>query len=273
MFSGFMRSSTTTSVSVDPNASIAAYLAKQLSTYPPLVFNILTDSTRKAQLVPVFTGEFFKRGHSMKSWKKRKFQLSGRKLKYYDRLTFKGDFDIKDCSIELPPQSENGAPTPFQFVLHSSITKGVSLICCTTSEEDREQWVTIISAQSRTIAASAACMNCPPLKAGFLKKQGHLVRNWQNRFFVLDMGMLRYYEKESRDKKGGTGEGLKGSMALAGTIVKCEGADRIYIAGLQKDLLVQAEDKQQCDSWFNELCRHVKFADENTYLMDVESKE
>ena len=38
----------------------------------------------------------------------------------------------------------------------------------------------------------------PELKKGWMRKQarGGLVRNWQNRFFVLDQGKISYYQQE-----------------------------------------------------------------------------
>lgn len=38
----------------------------------------------------------------------------------------------------------------------------------------------------------------PPIKKGWLRKQarGGLVKNWQNRFFVLKRGKIAYYTKE-----------------------------------------------------------------------------
>jgi hypothetical protein len=95
------------------------------------------------------------------------------------------------------------------------------------------------------------------------------VRNWQRRYFVLDMGILKYYEKaasiDSNTQNtvkpataGGAnrrfsmkrsssnhshgqiqrkssyfqlpGENLKGQMGLAGTTVKIHGKDRIYLS-------------------------------------------
>lgn len=42
----------------------------------------------------VFVGELFKRGHGVKSWKRRKFLFSGRRIKYYEKNVFKGSFSL-----------------------------------------------------------------------------------------------------------------------------------------------------------------------------------
>ena len=36
----------------------------------------------------------------------------------------------------------------------------------------------------------------PPKRMGFLWKEGHKVRSWKRRYFVLDGGHLDYYESE-----------------------------------------------------------------------------
>jgi hypothetical protein len=36
----------------------------------------------------------------------------------------------------------------------------------------------------------------PPVMKGWLMKQGHVVKNWKKRHFVLDDGILIYYEEE-----------------------------------------------------------------------------
>jgi hypothetical protein len=87
-----------------------------------------------------------------------------------------GDFDVKDCRIEIPQIAESGAPTYFQFILHSQQTKDASLICCADSQEGRDQWIKAISTQCKVLAANAACMNCPPSRAGYLKKQVKITR-------------------------------------------------------------------------------------------------
>lgn len=39
----------------------------------------------------------------------------------------------------------------------------------------------------------------PTVVMGYLMKQGHFVKNWKKRFFVVERGVLRYYEKEQEN--------------------------------------------------------------------------
>lgn len=55
---------------------------------------------------------------------------------------------------------------------------------------------------------------------GFIVKQGQIVKNWKNRYFVLDKGILRYFESPSmsHDIKKQKGEfPLKGCQVLTAT--------------------------------------------------------
>jgi hypothetical protein len=83
---------------------------------PGEIFNLVTDCTRRDQQVPVFSGkaptgiiivnhciygpviagELYKRGHGVKSWKRRKFQFSGRRIKYFEKNVFKGELGLLD---------------------------------------------------------------------------------------------------------------------------------------------------------------------------------
>lgn len=52
----------------------------------------------------------------------------------------------------------------------------------------------------------------PPMLTGWLEKQGRIVKNWKKRFFVLDSGYLRYYDKSFSSAP--FGKDLKGSVVL-----------------------------------------------------------
>lgn len=66
----------------------------------------------------------------------------------------------------------------------------------------------------------------PPLKKGFILKEGHMIKNWKNRFFVLDAGTLTYYESSTDTYPFGVRK--KGEMLLKGTALKTD-RNIIYI--------------------------------------------
>jgi hypothetical protein len=45
----------------------------------------------------------------------------------------------------------------------------------------------------------------PPMLQGFIEKQGHVVKNWKNRYFVLAEGVLRYFKLPDSSPPYGTG--------------------------------------------------------------------
>lgn len=44
-------------------------------------------------------------------------------------------------------------------------------------------------------------MSAPPIKKGWMKKLGRkgMIKNWKKRFFVLNRGVITYYEKEASE--------------------------------------------------------------------------
>ena len=48
----------------------------------------------------------------------------------------------------------------------------------------------------------------PPKKCGYLYKQGHIIKNWKRRFFILDRGILYYYSHVGHDNIGVNEKGI-----------------------------------------------------------------
>jgi hypothetical protein len=57
----------------------------------------------------------------------------------------------------------------------------------------------------------------PPMKRGWLQKQGHKVKSIKTRFFVLDRGYIHYYVDEAAFPPFGTD--IRGSLSLAGYVI------------------------------------------------------
>mmetsp|Transcript_33942 Transcript_33942/g.58305 ORF Transcript_33942/g.58305 Transcript_33942/m.58305 type:complete len:207 (-) Transcript_33942:96-716(-) len=71
----------------------------------------------------------------------------------------------------------------------------------------------------------------PPLKKGFILKEGHMIKNWRNRFFVLDAGTLTYYESSTDAYPYGVTK--KGEMILKDATLKVD-RNIIYIQHEQR---------------------------------------
>jgi len=57
-------------------------------------------------------------------------------------------------------------------------------------------------------------LSCPPKMQGWIRKQGHVVKSWKMRYFVLNKGYLTYFADKSDVAPFGTN--LKGQLCLAG---------------------------------------------------------
>jgi hypothetical protein len=49
--------------------------------------------------------------------------------------------------------------------------------------------------QEKAKEEEPAAVKIPAMHSGYLTKQGHFVRSWKRRYFVLDGGMLKYFGK------------------------------------------------------------------------------
>ena len=233
------------------------------------------------------SGFLYKQGHGYKTWTYRRFFLQGRSLKYFAEKELKGTVDIKDACVEYCESSECNAPKEcFAF---KCITPAQTWYLYSTTEHARLIWKSVIEAKAAAIrvATTDAKGNRLLFRRGYLKKEGHLVRSWKKRFFVLDMGLLVYYEKEGEGNRVNPprpplGEGEKGRLTLAGaTVTKEDGAgrlgvnmNRIYISGKNsEDLLLEAETDMAADAWYRDIQLHIQFAENNPHLVDVDEQD
>nr|XP_028584348.1 rho GTPase-activating protein 22-like [Podarcis muralis] len=66
---------------------------------------------------------------------------------------------------------------------------------------------------------SSPCRQEPALKRGWLKKQRSIMKNWQQRWFVLRGDQLLYYKNEDEVKPQLTVKQVKCWLAVEGKIV------------------------------------------------------
>lgn len=106
----------------------------------------------------------------------------------------------------------------------------------------------------------------PPPKMGFMMKEGHVVRNWKKRQFVLEAGNLTYYADASPSPPYGVGE--KGRLNLAEYKIAPGFTGKLnknillqHKTDVSRDLLVEAESPYVRDEWEASFLQHIQFAE------------
>ena len=109
-------------------------------------------------------------------------------------------------------------------------------------------------------AAPAAVEPVVEVKAvrhmGFIYKQGQVVKNWNNRYFVLDDGSLTYFEKPLSEPPFGQNE--KGKVpTLKGKSLKVEGDIVTLTGGDSRDIALKFIEAKEKDAWVAALNAHI----------------
>jgi hypothetical protein len=103
----------------------------------------------------------------------------------------------------------------------------------------------------------------PPIKKGFLVKQGHVVKNWKNRFFVLQEGLLCYYESELVNPPYGVHK--KGEISLLGARLE---VNKNFLSIICKDpksgkeilgLLLDVRYPNERAEWSDAISQHLLY--------------
>jgi hypothetical protein len=146
--------------------------------------------------------------------------------------------DLKDGEVE-EIIVEEPEPTP--------VVEEEPLPVVTTTEEE--------PTQTRTISTAVAP---PAKKTGMLMKQGHLVKNWKNRYFVLEKGVLTYYDNSTmKDKKGDLS--LKNTQLIVdNTLVRIESREGANVKG-HTELVLDIKFENERLDWMKAFNDHVKY--------------
>jgi len=98
----------------------------------------------------------------------------------------------------------------------------------------------------------------PNEKEGELKKQGHVVRNWKVRWFIIKENNLYYFKKKGDSKP-------IGSIPLAGSIIKTDpkikrnNTFELYSPQIDKIFYCQANTHEEMKSWIAALEKGAEF--------------
>jgi hypothetical protein len=87
----------------------------------------------------------------------------------------------------------------------------------------------------------------PPIKEGYLVKQGHVAKNWKKRYFVLKSDVIIYYENDQKKKEKGT---ISLKNARMTERVNSPNLFQVYDVVFDKTYSLQASSEDECDEWF-----------------------
>jgi hypothetical protein len=107
------------------------------------------------------------------------------------------------------------------------------------------------------------------MKKGWMKKQGRkgLIKNWTKRYFVLDAGCIKYYERESASAP--FGESLKGELNLTKASIEIDaskyGPNQVYVVSTgDNNMLMEADSAAEAKEWMAAIQLHIAFANGGT---------
>lgn len=119
-------------------------------------------------------------------------------------------------SRSQPPAAAATAAAPATATSATATTSTGSAASVSTTGDAAAATATATgpAAEEKQIAAQIAELVAPRRLTGWMKKQGHVAKNWKTRFFVLDHGFLTYYVDQQ--EKPPFGVDKKGQVCLAG---------------------------------------------------------
>ena len=91
------------------------------------------------------------------------------------------------------------------------------------------------------------------MKKGWMKKEGHIVKNWKDRHFVLDSGILIYYEDEHFVNEKGR---LLLSEYYCAYKNNCSVLELHDNTSRQKHFILETEDEHAAKEWRKAFIEH-----------------
>lgn len=214
-----------------------------------------------------FAGWIYKQGSLIKTWRKRYAVLRGNCLFYYDspNSIAKEKGKLKVLTVERSDEINNG------ILIHASGGRVMKMY--TDSNESCMIWIDALErsvhrqsqdygedryscvSRQNFKASVAPSITSPPaqeeqkiLHRGWLQKEGHRVKNWKRRFFVLAGSTLSYYDSTKRGAKA------KGKGQIRNVVLPPDrplGLDVFFDRG--RLLRLSADTTAEVDQWYQVL--------------------
>jgi len=99
----------------------------------------------------------------------------------------------------------------------------------------------------------------PDKKKGYILKQGHVIKNWKNRFFILDEGVLTYYESSTPNAPYGVNK--KGELKL-NDITVTDNKSLVTLSTRGRgaaDLVLEIKYPNEREEWVAAIRQHVDY--------------
>ena len=111
-------------------------------------------------------------------------------------------------------------------------------------------------------AAAVAAPAAPAMLTGLIKKEGHMIKNWKERHFVLLAtpagSTLTYFEKAKNEPPFGEGE--KGSVSLKGSTMKRTGNFIVITDASGSELKLDFTKPTEKEKWAQAINAHLTYS-------------
>jgi hypothetical protein len=271
-------------------------------------YGLGSRDTRYSNIIPTdgseprsFCGYMNKEGRKVKSWKHRYFVLEKGILSYYESersaAVLGEPIDLRDYTVSCVKENkqiilqqqlshadavnaaantitsrnnrESGIPGTSSIVLPQALYARRQLLLELENEQAIDDWMQ--SFQEHIKYKNKLCM--PDICTGYMRKQGRVIKNWKERFFVLDKGVLYYYDSSTSYSPAGahdntntvhTLKAVGESMALTdnatvtvsppnGLVVNTNGPS-------SRTLRLELDDPAELQRWRAALDEHIDYS-------------
>ncbi|EFA81611.1 protein serine/threonine kinase [Heterostelium album PN500] len=102
-----------------------------------------------------------------------------------------------------------------------------------------------------------------PDKEGFLVKEGHVIRSWKKRYFILKDGLIYYFKHQSDPEPTGMIPVIGSTIKRLGETERRFTFQIIHNHDLFPLLTIQARDETECEAWIHAIeCSQQRYAEE-----------